>query len=321
MQPIQGIHHITAMASDPQRNAAFYHAVLGQRMIKRTVNFDDPGTYHLYYADEIGTPGTVLTFFPWPGARQGRPGNGEAAAVGYIIRPAALDYWRERLAAHGVQVTEAEPRFGEPVLSFFDPDGMLIELIATDDPATIQHWDDGPVPADYALHGFHSATLWVADASATARLLTGPMGYTHVGTEGSRSRFKGGSEDRGLYIDLVENAHRPRGTMGAGSVHHIAFRTRDDSEQAGYQRAIGATGLGVTPVRDRQYFRSIYFREPQGVLFEIATDAPGFLVDEDVADLGTTLRLPPWYEPQRDAIEAALPPLDVSAVIGAAGND
>lgn len=306
MQAVQGIHHITAFASDPQRNVDFYHTVLGQRLVKTTVNFDDPGTYHLYYGDEIGTPGTIMTFFPWPNAARGTAGNGEVTAVSYTIPPTSLAYWEERLAALGVP-TSRETRFGADVVIFADPDGMRLELIASDEPATIRHWAAGPVPAEHAIRGFYGATLWVGSVAGTAVILQNQLGYERVAQEGNRTRYRGASNDIGLYIDLVERPGQPRGRMGAGSVHHIAFRTVDDSEQLEYLAKLRGAGIQATPVQDRQYFHSIYFREPNGVLFEIATDAPGFYDDEPIAELGTTLKLPSWLEPRRREIEQAVP--------------
>lgn len=297
------------MAGDAQANLDFYHTILGQRLVKRTVNFDDPGTYHFYFADETGTPGTVMTFFPWPHARRGTPGNGEAAAFAYAIRPESVGYWRERLTAHGVSVSDGGLRFGQPVLSFHDPDGIQLELIATDAPSTIRHWGEGPVPADHALRGFHSVTLWLDEVEPTAALLVDHMGYTRAGKEGSRSRFAAASNDVGLYVDLLHRPGQPRGRFGAGSIHHVAFRTIDDAEQQEYLDALHDGGFAVSPVRDRQYFHSIYFRSPGGVLFEVATDAPGFLLDEPVERLGEALQLPAWFEPRREAIEAFLPPI------------
>ncbi len=306
MQAIQGIHHITAFASDPQANADFYHSVLGQRLVKTTINFDDPGTYHLYYGDKVGSPGTIMTFFPWQNAARGRRGNGEVAAVGYIIRPNSLSYWQERLKQHGVVVGETQQRFGETALSFQDPDGMTLELVATDDPATIAFWNDGSIPEEMSIRGFHGATLWVESAAATANILTEQLGYTHDQTDGARSRYRGASADVGVTLDLLERSNQPRGRMGAGSVHHIAFRTVDDAEQEAYRQKLSAAGMMVTPVQDRQYFHSIYFREPNGVLFEVATDAPGFAYDEPVESLGQSLKLPDWYEPRRALIESGL---------------
>ncbi|MEZ4866159.1 MAG: ring-cleaving dioxygenase [Caldilineaceae bacterium] len=311
MQPIQGIHHITAIASDPQRTINFYHNLLGQRLIKRTVNFDDPGTYHFYFGDEIGTPGTVLTFFPWRHVARGVHGNGEVAATAYSIPVAALDYWRDRLDAHDVAVRDLPPRFGAAGIAFADPDGMTLELIATDAPATIQPWRAGPVPAEHALRGFHSATLWVTQAAPTAELLTTQLGYTLVGQEGKRYHYQGAANDVGLYVDLVERSG-PLARLGAGSVHHIAFRTVDDTEQVEYKELLERANYGVSPVMDRQYFHSIYFRAPSGVLFEVATDAPGFTYDESVAELGSHLKLPTWLEPQRNVIAAKLPPVQVN---------
>lgn len=314
MQPVQGIHHITAIASDPQRNLDFYHKVLGQRLIKRTVNFDDPSTYHFYFGDKSGTPGTILTFFPWRGMGRGVRGNGEVGATAYSIRPASVDYWRNRLTTHGVTVTDEVPRFGNDVLSFTDPDGMVIELVVNEEQSTLDPWDDGPIPTDHELRGFHSATLWVAAAQATGQLLTEQLGYQLVGQEGNRIRYKGASADIGLYIDLLEQPGLGQGRMGAGSVHHIAFRTVDDSEQAEYKSLLHKANLGVSPVMDRQYFHSIYFRSPGGVLFEIATDAPGFLYDEPVDELGTHLKLPNWLEPRRQKIEGSVVPVTLPAV-------
>lgn len=311
MQPIQGIHHITAIASDPQQNINFYHNLLGQRLVKRTVNFDDPGTYHFYFADEIGTPGTVLTFFPWQHMARGVRGNGEVAATAYTVPTTALDYWRDRLAAHDIVVRELKPRFGAETIAFDDPDGMGIELIASDAQATIQPWLAGPVPAEFMLRGFHSATLAVAHAASTAALLTEQLGYTFVGQEDNRYRYQGASNDIGLYIDLVERPGLPPARLGAGSVHHIAFRTVDDTEQIEYKTLLHKANYSVSPVMDRQYFHSIYFRSPGGVLFEVATDAPGFLYDEDVTALGSDLKLPSWLEPQRAAIEAQVAPIQV----------
>ncbi len=312
MQPIQGLHHITAVAGDPQANINFYHQVLGQRFVKKTVNFDDPGTYHFYFADEVGTPGTVLTFFPWQHMRRGERGNGETTAVAYTIAPDSIGYWQERLAAHGVVVGEVQTRFGTAVLPFHDPDGMPLELIASGEKGNFRHWANGPVPEEHALRGFHGVTLWLNTVEPTAAVLTEQMGYTFVGQEGSRYRYRGASADGGLYVDILHRPGQRRGSFGAGSIHHIAFRTVDDSEQLEYLQTLRQAGLQVTPVQDRQYFHSIYFREPGGVLFEVATDAPGFLIDETVEELGSHLKLPPWFEQHRAEIERALPPVTVN---------
>jgi glyoxalase family protein len=310
MQPIQGLHHITAVASDAQANIDFYVGVLGQRLIKTTVNFDDPGTYHLYYGDHIGTPGTALTFFPWRNMHRGRVGTGETSAMAYAIPTSALSWWMDRLLDLRIETRGPEKRFGESVLRFADPDGMVVELVATDDPATIVHWEEGPIPAAHALRGFHSVTLLLREVAPTAAVLVEHMGYEFVAHEGNRFRYRGASNDRGLYVDIVQVPDAGRGAFGAGSIHHIAFRTVDDEEQLEYLASLRAAGLQVTPVQDRQYFHSIYFREPGGVLFEVATDEPGFTSDETVEELGTSLKLPAWYEAQRPQIEARLPVIE-----------
>ena len=321
MNPVLGIHHITAVAGDPQANVDFYHNLLGQRLVKKTVNFDDLATYHFYFGDEIGSPGTILTFFPWQHMARGQRGNGEVAATAYTISSASVDFWRERLIDHGVTVgnmpktsAETQTRFGAEVIPFQDPDGMAIELIVHDGRATYHHWEQGPIPAEHALRGFFGATLWVGEAQGTADLLTGSLGFTFAGQEGARSRFQTASGNIGLTIDLLERPGMPFARLGAGSVHHIAFRTAGDEEQGEYLQALQAGGHHVSPVMDRQYFHSIYFRAPSGVLFEIATDAPGFLYDEPIDELGTHLKLPPWLEAQRADIERAVPPFRLKAV-------
>ncbi|GAA0500789.1 VOC family protein [Deinococcus depolymerans] len=307
--PVQGLHHLTVMASDPQRNVDFYTQVLGQRLVKVTVNFDDPGTYHLYYGDRTGQPGTIMTHFPWPGARRGVRGNGEVVALAYSVPAASHAYWQARLAGHGLNAT-ASTRFGQQVLTFEDPDGTWIEL-TFDDGVPVQPWPASPVPADHELRGFHSVTAWVRDTDAVRQLLVGQLGFTEVGSEpdpeGTRTRFRGSGDGVGLFVDVVERPGQPRGTFGAGSVHHVALRTRDDAEQDAYMASLSEAGYRPTPVQDRQYFHSIYFREPNGVLFEIATDAPGFPDDEPVEELGRHLKLPAWFEPQRAQIEAHVP--------------
>jgi glyoxalase family protein len=309
---IPGIHHITVIASDPQRNLDFYSHVLGQRLVKTTVNFDDPGTYHFYYGDAVGTPGTILTFFPWPGARPGQPGAGEANAVAYAAPIDALPYWAERLARYGIVPPAGETRFGEPVLVFQDPDGLALEIIATPGAATVDPWHTGPIPAEVALCGFHSTTLAVAQLEQSAALLVDSFGFSRAASEAGRSRFVAPGPGPGRIVDLVEAPEPQRGRLGAGSIHHIAFRVPDDAAQAAWRSRLTAAGLAVTEVRDRQYFHSIYFREPSGVLYELATDSPGFLWDESEAELGQSLKLPPWLEPRRATIEQHLPALQRS---------
>jgi glyoxalase family protein len=314
MQPIQGLHHITAVASNPQTNVDFYHHILGQRLVKKTVNFDDPGTYHLYYGDEVGTPGTIMTYFPWQNMRRGQKGNGETAAVAYTIRPESIGYWQERLKSKGISSGEVTNRFGADVLTFTDPDGLVLELITSTEPATLRHWHDGPVPEAQALRGYHGVTLWLDEVEPTAVVLTDHMDYQFVGQEGNRYRYQGASNDIGLYVDILHRPGQPHGRFGAGSIHHIAFRTVDDAEQLAYLQRLRQTGLRVTPVQDRQYFHSIYFRTPGHVLFEVATDAPGFPYDEPIAELGTHLKLPSWLEPNRVQIEQVLPPFELKTV-------
>lgn len=251
MQPIQGLHHITAVASDPQANVDFYHHVLGQRLVKTTVNFDDPGTYHFYFGDEIGTPGTIMTFFLWRHMKRGRVGNGETAATAYSISPGSVGFWQARIADLGLEVGQVEQRFGAEVISFDDPDGLRLELIVSDAPATFRFWADGPIPEQHALRGIHGVTLWLADVEATGRLLTDQLGYQFVGQEGNRYRYRGAANDIGLHVDLLHRPGQPAGKFGTGSIHHIAFRTVDDEEQLEYQRLLASSGFGVTEARDR----------------------------------------------------------------------
>ncbi len=306
---IPGIHHVTAIASDPQTNLDFYTSVLGLRLLKVTVNFDDPGTYHFYFGDEVGHPGTILTFFPWPGARRGRRGTGEVGATAFSVPEGALNFWRAHLTQHSVAISETQVRFGEEVLVFSDPDGTQLELIAHAGAGRHEPWAGGPIPPDYAIRGFHGVTLWLAEEAPSAALLMDVLGFERVGKEGARSRFKAASDDTGVYADILERPDLAPGQMGAGSVHHVAWRTANDEEQQIWRATLLDLGYQVTPVRDRQYFHSIYFHEPGGVLYEIATDPPGFMLDESPEELGSQLRLPPWLEPRRSELEAALPPI------------
>jgi glyoxalase family protein len=304
--PIVGLHHVTAIASDPQRNLDFYTQVLGMRFVKRTVNFDDPGTYHFYFGDDTGTPGTILTFFPWPGAQRGRRGAGEAIATAFSIPAGSLPYWRERLAAKGV-ATEEQVYFGKTHLSFEDPDGMVLELVEHAEAQPTRAPRYAEVPPEHAIQGFFGATLLELSLMRSQSLL-GIMGYRKLAEEGDRSRYAPEGDARGRFLDIVVEKTAQPGRMGAGTVHHIAFRASDDSAQTDWQQEL-ARYVSVTPVQDRTYFHSIYFREPGGVLFEIATDAPGFLIDEPAESLGEALRIPEWFEPKRAQIEARLAPL------------
>lgn len=308
---ILGIHHVTAIAGDPQQNVRFYTETLGLRLVKLTVNFDDPGTYHLYYGDGLGRPGTIMTFFPWPGAPRGVVGLGQVAVTAFSVPPASLDFWRRRLEASDIASRGPHRRDDDRVLEFEDPDGLPLELVAG--AADVRPgWDGGPVAADYAIRGFHSVTLaGRPPRPASERTLTflhGPMGFRVVADGEERVRYAMGGGEPGALADVLLTA-LPRGRLAAGTVHHVAWRTPDDTQQAAWRERLAAAGLDVTPVRDRQYFRSIYFREPGGVLFEIATDPPGFATDEPVEDLGARLRLPPWLESRREMIERSLPPL------------
>jgi glyoxalase family protein len=308
---LTGLHHVTAIASDPQRNLDFYVGVLGLRLVKRTVNFDDPGSYHFYFGDAVGTPGTILTFFPWPNVRQGRRGAGEVEATAFAIPTGSEDYWLERLKEHRVAAEHATGRFGEPVIRFADPDGMGLELIAGTTPS-VTDWNEGPIPAVHAVRGFHGVTLALANPEPTAQLLTGSLGYEIVRAEGDSLRLRAaGDSAPGKIIDLLRVADGRRGITAAGSVHHIAFRAPDEATQIAWREGLVALGYGVSPVMDRTYFRSIYFREPGGVLFEIATDGPGFTHDESVEELGENLHLPAWMESARPRIEAVLPPITI----------
>jgi glyoxalase family protein len=305
---IPGIHHVTAICSDPQQNVDFYCGVLGLRLVKLTVNFDDPGSYHLYYGDELGRPGAIMTFFAWPGAPRGTIGPPQVTATAFAVPAGALGFWSERLQELAVEVQPSVTRFGEPVLCFADPDGLNLEIVATAEPGGHAP-ASGPVPAANAIRGFHAVTLSEEGYENTAQLLTEVMGFRADGSEGNRFRYRAGTGEFASVVDLhcVPDAHH--GGLGAGVVHHVAFRTPDDAQQQAWRSEIARLRFNVTPVIDRTYFHSIYFREPGGVLFEIATNPPGFAVDEAPGQLGTKLRLPPWLEPQRAALEQVLPPL------------
>ncbi len=310
---IPGIHHITAIAGDPQRNVDFYVGTLGLRMVKRTVNFDDPGTYHLYYGDESGRPGSLLTFFPWPGAPRGRLGSGQATATSYSIPPESVGFWLERLKQHRIAARGPEGRFGDQVISFSDPDGLPLELAAAAESDPRAPWPEGPVPAEHAIRGFHGVTLLEDRAEGTVGLLAETLGFSAAEEAGGRRRFTAGRGGPGAIVDVLAGPGSPRGVVAVGTVHHVAWRASSDAEQEEWRKKIAALGHNVTPIIDRKYFRSIYFREPGGVLFEIATDAPGFAVAESPERLGTSLVLPPWLEPRRAERTAALPPIRLPA--------
>ena len=303
------IHHITAIAGDPQRNLDFYAGTLGLRLVKLTVNFDDPGTYHLYFGDETGRPGSILTFFPWPEGMPGRQGTGQVGTVSLAVPPSSLGYWIERLLQHGIKFDGPTRRFDEQVLGFPDPDGLLLEIVASPRVARVEPWSDGPVPAEHAVRGLHGGTIWEDGDRGTAEFLTRFMGFHQVGEEGNRLRFESASEGPGSVVDLRRVPGFWAGAGGVGTVHHVAFRSPSDEAQLAQRARLEEAGVDATPVIDRLYFHSVYFREPGGVLFEIATDPPGFTLDESPAELGTHLKLPPRYEPMRERIERTLPPV------------
>jgi len=311
MRDVPGIHHVTAIAGDPRENLAFYAGVLGMRLVKRSVNQDDPGTYHLFYADATGHPGTDLTFFPWLHLAAGHPGTGMINEVMLAVPSGSLDYWTDRLGSAGVAVGAAELRFGEPVLPFTDPHGMPVALVATEAERRFTAWADGPVPADRQVRGIHGVRLWEESLGPTRGLLEGVLGWSAVGTDGEWHRFGADGVVSGGIVDLREVRGTSPARMGRGSVHHVAFRVADDAMQDAVRRRVAAAGRRPTPVIDRFWFKSVYFTEPGGVLFELATDGPGFAVDEDARHLGERLVLPPWLEPQRDRITAGLPALDL----------
>jgi glyoxalase family protein len=319
-EPIRGVHHITAIAGDPQRNLDFYTRVLGLRLVKLTVNFDDPGTYHLYFGDAAGNPGSILTFFPWSNLRRGRQGTGQVGFVAFNIPRNSVGYWMDRLKRFNVSVTGTLTRFDEEVLPLLDPDGLPLELIASDAvSAEGPEKDTGPalaatpVLSEHAIRGFSHPTLVLEGFEKTASLLTEAFGMRQVQQAGARFRFSGGVGIGGQ-VDVEVRPNEMPGVTGSGVVHHIAFRAPDDAQQLAWREILIERGLDVTPVFDRQYFHSIYFREPGGVLFEIATDPPGFATDESPDLLGTHLKLPDWLEPRRKEIETLLPRLTLPEV-------
>ena len=308
--PILGLHHVTAIAGDPQTNVDFYSGVLGLRLVKKTVNFDDPSTYHLYYGDGVGSPGSVITFFPWPGVRPGVLGSGQTSATAFAVPEHSLEFWRQRLEESLVRTEDIE-RFGVSGLALADPDGLRLELMASVRPGDGREpWEGSSVPAEHAVRGFDGVTLLYADTEATKQLLVDKMGFRKVAADGQRIRYESGDGGSGTFVDVLHNPNSSPGRVAGGSVHHIAFRMADDDAQAEWQHRLFDAGHPTTEVKDRMYFHSIYFREPGGVLFELATDNPGFATDESVDELGAALRLPPWFESMRDRIEEALPSLE-----------
>ena len=317
-----GIHHITAIAGDPQTNLDFYTETLGLRLVKRTVNFDDPGSYHFYFGDNVGSPGTIITFFPWPGARRGTRGSGQVTTVRFAIPRNSIAFWRERLRANHVVAEEISDRFGNKALRFLDPDGLMLELTESvilsksDSPARTEGSREGylkesaagslDIARDDRIGGFAAPTLEVRYLDQTEKLLVEILGFKFVGEENNRRRLRGSGSNVAAEVDLV-SSDAGFGHVAVGTVHHIAFRVANDEEQLHVREELFARDLNVTPVIDRQYFHSIYFREPNGILFEVATDGPGFLIDESADELGESLKLPPTHESARAEIERLLP--------------
>jgi glyoxalase family protein len=301
---ISGIHHITAIAGNPQKNLDFYTGILGLRLVKKTINFDAPDVYHFYFGDEWGAPGTVFTTFPFEGARKGTKGTGELTYTAFSIPMDSLGFWMERLTKFNIPISTPLSRFGEKLIRFEDHDGMGIELIATDKDSR-NGWTYGSIPLEFSIKGFYGATLNLKAKELTANLLTQFMDYRFIEEENGRFRY-GTKGEPGDIVDIVIDPNGRQGVQSAGTVHHIAFRTANADSQLEIQEILLRNGYHVTEVKDRNYFKSIYFREPGGVLFEIATDEPGFAIDEDEAHLGELLKLPEWIEPQRSRLESRL---------------
>jgi len=306
---VHGIHHVTAIASDPQANVDFYAGVLGLHLVKVTVNYDDPHTYHLYYGDPQGRPGTILTFFPWPGAPRGRSGTGQVTVTAFAIAEGSLGFWVDRLRAHKVEHTEPHQRFDEDVLAFRDPDGLHVELVTGPSGSGEPFQPDGTIPGQHVIQRFRGVTVSLEGYERTAGLLTGILGLRNVGARSNRFRYAVGTGDTEGFVDLLCLPSGPRGRVAVGTVHHIAWRTPDGDAQQAWRAELARRGYDVTPIVDRTYFQSNYFRDPGGVLFEIATDRPGFAVDEPADQLSGRVTLPPWLEGKRADLAAALPGL------------
>ncbi len=306
---ILGLHHITAIADNAQRNYEFYTKVLGLRLVKKTVNFDDPGTYHFYFGDEAGTPGSILTFFPWEGTGKGYTGSGMATDIGYSVPKDSFAFWKDRFKQFGVKQEEVAERFGEQSLSFQDPDGLKLDFIIPTNIDNRKGWRTPDVSADFATKGFHNITLTVKNVTPTATILTDIFGYKFLKQEGNRYRFNTDAIETAAIVDIMEAPNLAPGRGAAGTNHHIAFRVKDDNILMEFREKIVSKGLSITPKIDRDYFFSLYFREPGGVLFELASDNPGFTRDEPLKELGTSLKLPKQYENSRKQIEEVLPVL------------
>jgi len=307
---VNGLHHITAIAGPAQENLDFYAGVLGMRLVKKSVNQDDPGTYHLFYADAEGHPGTDLTFFPWAHLAPSRLGHGLATEVALEVPPGNLDYWRSRLQKYGTSLQPIETRFGDPVLPLVDPHGLKVALVESSPPREFTPWDGSPIPPERQIRGLYGAQLWERDVETTVAFLTGALGFTRLGDEHGWTRY--GFPHAAGIVDIREVPIGARGAWGVGSVHHLAWRVDDDEHQHAVRKQVVTAGGHATEVIDRFWFKSVYFKEPGGVLLEIATEGPGFATDEDPAHLGETLVLPPWLEPYRAQIQNQLPALRTS---------
>jgi Lactoylglutathione lyase and related lyases len=314
MESLKGIHHVTAMAGDPQANVDFYCGIIGLRLVKLTVNFDDPNTYHLYYGDAVGSPGTVLTFFPLGPNFRATTGAGEVTTVGFAVPKGSLPFWQEHLGKHSVAASAVAERWGLTRMELHDPDGLKLELVEDPTPRPFSFWNGGGIPESFAVRGFSGLTISVASGPESIRFLTDRMGAKPQATLERSSLLAIGESERASAIEVISLGHRQRGQMGAGSVHHMAWRVTNEDEQLAWRSKLTENSVGVTPVRDRKYFRSIYFREPGEVLLEIATDPPGFTVDEPRDSLGSELQLPEWLECERRFLQKVLPPLKVPAV-------
>ena len=311
---VLGLNHVTAISGDPHSTINFYTGVLGLRLVKLTVNFDDPGTYHLYFGDERGHPGTILTFFPWPGQPSGHRGNRQVTSTSFSVPRDALQFWQERLASNGIRASEFGKRFGDSVLSFADIDGLGLELIASRDNDARTGWSEGPIPREFAIRGFHSVTLNEKNLERTESVLVDNLGFRLQDHEDNRYRYTTKDGTAGSLVDVVSQPNSERGIVAVGTVHHIAFRASDDDHQKILRKEILQTNPSVTLVIDRLYFHSIYFREPGGVLLEVATDPPGFTIDEPIDRLGSRLALPSWLESSREKIAKSLPPVRLPTI-------
>lgn len=307
----EGLHHVTAIAGDPQKNIDFYIKGLGLRLVKKTVNFDDPGTYHLYYGDEAGSPGSLLTFFPWQGIRSGKVGTGQSTTTAFSVPQGTLGWWQDHFKAIGVDSSIARASSEEERLSLRDPDGLQIDLVASSLTDPRNPWDSASVPAEYAVRGQHSSVLTVEDPTASLETFTRDLGMKILSETDGRYRLSTHDGEPGTVVDLVTDRRGERGLVAGGTVHHIAFRVPDQATQELWRQELAERGYAVTAILDRQYFTSIYFREPGGTLLEIATDTPGFDIDEPLLELGRSLKLPPWLEPNRDAISHAVAKINV----------